>query len=84
MIAMILVSGERRLIERATPLNAGAKAECQNGRITTSTASLLKIIFAVFRQEFGDMESSGATADRGGVEVPDFVWAKPGKNIVGY
>ena len=83
-MAITFVSGDRRLIDLATPLKAGAKAECQNGKINTSTPSSHKIILAVLRQEFGEIESSGADVERGGVDVPDFVWATPGNKMAGY
>ena len=83
-MAITVVSGDRRLIDFATPLKAGAKAECQNGKITTSTPSSDKIILAVLRQELGEIESRGADVECGGGDVPDFVWATPGKNMVGY
>lgn len=83
-MAITFVSGDRRLIDLATPLKAGARAECQNGKITTSTPSSHKIILAVLRQELGEIESSGADFECGGVDVPDLTWVTPGNKMVGY
>ncbi len=84
IMVMTLVSGANRFMDFATPLNAGAKAECQKGKITRSISPSAKITLAVLRQELGEIESSGAEDERGGVDVPDFVWATPGKRREGY
>jgi hypothetical protein len=84
IIATTLVIGDCFLIAFATPLNAGASAECQNGRSTKSTLPCSRITEAVFRHEFGEMESIGASGLDVGRVVPVLVWVLPGKSTDGY
>ena len=68
----------------ATPLNAGASAECQNGSIARSTSPCARISVAVLRYELGEIESMGASGPEGGRVVPVFIWVLPGNKTDGY